>query len=156
MTPALPTIADYVIVSLVGGLAGALAMYAAGRMLNSFGWVKGNIIVAIGHSFLHRRKNAFALGVVLHVGFSVLFAPLYLLILSQFGFVDKPFGLLGGGFLGFFHGVFVSLALVWISSNRPMLPEFSGARLSIGVLHCAGHIAYGAVVGYVVAVVLQN
>jgi hypothetical protein len=156
MPPTLPTLADYVIVALLGGLAGAFVMYGVGAILNSFGWVKGNIIVAIGDIFLHRRKNAFALGLVLHVGTSILFAPLYLVILSRFGFIEKPFAMLAGAFLGLLHGIFVSIALVWVSSNRPMLPEFTGARLPLGVMHCVGHIAYGAVVGFVAAIVLQN
>ena len=101
-------------------------------------------------------RNAFQLGWLLHIGTSLAFAPLYLLALSWADRVVLPGALVSGAFLGFFHGVFVSLALVWVSSNRPMLPEFLGARLPLGIMHCAGHIAYGAVVGTVVALVTQR
>ena len=83
------------------------------------------------------------------------FAPFYLLVLSKIGFVSFPDALIAGAFFGFFHGLFVSLALVWVASNQPMLPEFTGARLPLGVMHCAGHVAYGATVGCVITLVLS-
>lgn len=150
-----PSITDYLLVSFIGGGAGAAAMYFGVRVLNALGWVKGDILLAIGHIFLHRRKNAFQLGLLLHVATSVAFAPLYLLILSKIGFVTFPGALGAGAFFGLFHGLFVSLWLVWASSNQPMLPEFTGARLPFGVMHCAGHIAYGVTVGCVIALVLS-
>lgn len=155
VTPVPTTLGDYLWVTLLGGACGAAAMYGVVRVLNRFGWVKGDIILAIGQIFLHRRKNAFGLGLLLHVGTSLAFAPIYLLILSKTGFVVFPVALMVGAFLGLLHGIFVTLALVWVSSDRPMLPEFTGARLPLAVMHCAGHIAYGAVVGTTVAWVMD-
>lgn len=150
-----PTISEYFLVSVIGGGAGAAAMYFGVRVLNALGWVKGDILLAIGDIFLHRRKNAFRLGLLLHVLTSVAFAPLYLVVPWKMGFVSFPSAILAGSFIGLFHGLFVSLALVWVASNQPMLPEFTGARLPLGVMHCVGHIAYGAVVGCVIALVLR-
>jgi hypothetical protein len=130
-------------------------MYCTIRIMNVLGWVRGDIILAIGDIFLHRRENAFRLGFLIHVGTSLLFAPFYLLILSTIGFVTVPDVLIAGGFFGLLHGLFVSLALVWVSSNEPMLPEFSGARLPLGVMHCVGHIAYGISVAAVIAAVVE-
>lgn len=130
-------------------------MYFGVRVLNSLGWVKGDILLAIGDIFLHRRQDAFRLGTLLHVLTSIAFAPVYLFILSKIGFVELPVAAVAGAFFGFFHGVFVSLALVWVSSNKDMLPEFTGARLPLGVMHCVGHIVYGALVGVVIAFVLK-
>lgn len=130
-------------------------MYAGVRLLNSLGWVKGDILLAIGHIFRHRRESSLKFGLFVHLATSIAFAPLYLLGLAQIGWITMPASVLAGAFFGFFHGLFVALALVWVASNEPMLPEFSGARLPLGVMHCAGHIIYGATVGMVVAVVLR-
>jgi len=148
-----PPITEYLLVSAVGGGTGAAAMYFGVGVLNALGWAKGDILLAIGDIFLHRRKNAFQLGLLLHVVTSVAFAPLYLLVLAKIGFVAFPGALMAGAFFGFFHGLFASLGLVWVASNQPMLPEFTGARLPFGVIHCAGHIAYGATVGCVIALI---
>jgi hypothetical protein len=156
MNFAAPSIADYVMIALIGGPLGALAMYGVVRVLNSTGWVKGNIIDAIGDLFRHRGKTTAQSGTVIHLVTSVAFAPLYLFVLSELGLTTLPSSVIGGCFFGFFHGVFVSLALVWVASNRPMLPKFTGARLPLGVMHCIGHIAYGAVLGLVVALLLKD
>ena len=73
-------------------------MYFGVRVLNALGWAKGDFLLAIGHIFLHRRKNAFALGLLLHVATSVAFVPLYLLVLSKIGFVAFPEAFLVGAF----------------------------------------------------------
>src|SRR4051812_23290920 len=150
-----PTVNDYVLVTVIGGLTGAAAMYFVERILNVFSWVKGDILLAIGDVFLHHRENALRVGILVHVLTALLFAPLYLLVLSTVGFVTLPNAVIAGGFFGFFHGLFVSLAFVWVASNEPMLPEFSGARLPLGIMHCAGHVAYGAVLGCMTALVLR-
>jgi hypothetical protein len=149
-----PTLTEYLLVSVVGGAAGAVALYGGVRALNALGWARGDILLALGHIFLHRRPRAFQLGLLLHAVTSVAFAPWYLLILSKTGFVAFPGALMAGAFFGFLHGLFVSLGLVWVASNQPMLPEFTGARLPFGVMHFAAHIAYGATVGSVIALTL--
>lgn len=146
-----PSAAEYLKVALLGGPAGAIAMYAVVRVLNAAGWVKGDIILAIGNIFLHRRKNAVKTGWLLHFGTAILFAPVYLLVLSRLGLTAFPVALGAGLLLGLFHGIFVTLGLVWVASNQPMLPEFTGARLPLAVMHCAGHLAYGVVVGLVIS-----
>lgn len=150
-----PTITEFFWVSALGGGAGAAAMYCGVRALNALDWAKGNFLLAIGDIFLHRRRGAFRLGLLLHIVTSVAFAPLYLIALSKTGLTAFPEAFIAGTFFGFFHGLFVSLALVWVSSNQSMLPEFMGARLPLGVIHCAGHIAYGATVGCVIAFVVS-
>jgi hypothetical protein len=60
-----PTTSDLLLIAAVGGGVGATVMYLAVRILNALGWAKGDILLAIGHSFLHRRKNAFRIGLLL-------------------------------------------------------------------------------------------
>lgn len=151
-----PTISDLLLIAAVGGGVGATVMYFGVRILNSLKWAKGDLLLAIGHIFLHRRKNAFRVGLLLHVITSVAFAPVYLLVLSKIGFVAFPDVFLAGAFFGFLHGLFVTLGLVWVASNQPMLPEFTGARLPLGVMHWTGHIAYGATVAGVIGLLSQS
>ena len=99
-----PTLSEYLLVSGVGGVTGAAAMYFGVRVLNALGWAKGDILLAIGHIFLHRRRNAFQLGLLLHVLTSVAFAPLYLLVLPKIGFVAFPDALMAGVFSASFTG----------------------------------------------------
>jgi hypothetical protein len=62
-----PTNDGLFLVSIVGGRIGAAAMYFVVRVLNMLGWAKGDILLAIGSIFLHRRKSSFQLGLLLHV-----------------------------------------------------------------------------------------
>ncbi|MEO6568081.1 MAG: hypothetical protein ABIO94_04905 [Opitutaceae bacterium] len=155
MTIVHPSFSDYVIMVTVGGPLGALAMYGVVGILNSAGWVKGNIILAIGDLF-YRGKNAFWRGAIIHLGTSMAFAPLYLVILFRLSLTTLSRALVGGMFIGFFHGIFVTLGLVWVASNRPMLPEFTGARLPLALMHWVGHIAYGAMMGCIVSFLLRQ
>lgn len=86
MTPIPATANDYLWVTIVGGAGGAAAMYGVVRALNVFGWVKGDIILAIGEIFLHRRKNAFQLGLLLHIGSSVAFAAAQMVMIAGLPF----------------------------------------------------------------------
>lgn len=47
-----PSTADCLKVALLGGPAGAIAMYAVVRVLNAAGWVKGDITLAIRNIFI--------------------------------------------------------------------------------------------------------
>jgi hypothetical protein len=61
-----------------------------------------------------------------------------------------PLSLMLGLGVGIFHGIVVSLMLVWVVSDRHPLEEFKEADLLVGLSHFAGHVAYGGVVGLVV------
>jgi hypothetical protein len=43
--------------------------------------------------------------------------------------------------------------LVWLISDAHPLPEFKDADFAVGLVHFAGHVAYGAVVGLVIGLI---
>lgn len=138
-------------ISLVAGTAGAIAMYIAMRIINLAGWAEGDMILAVGSLATKRRDNAFAVGIAIHLSTAVVFAFLYMLALSSLGFVKFPGAMISGAFFGVFHGIFVSLGLVWVASDQHPLEEFRGATLPIGVMHFVGHVVFGGVVGLVIS-----
>ena len=150
MYPESPTVSDFVLISLIAGTAGAIAMYFTMRLINISGWAKGDMLLALGSMALNRRENAFLVGTVIHWVSSIVFAFLYLLVLSKTGCLHFPAALFGGAFLGGLQGFFVSLALVWVATDRHPLEEFRNADLPIGVMHLVGHIAFGATVGFII------
>jgi hypothetical protein len=66
------------------------------------------------------------------------------------GLTHLPNSLMLGLGVGVFHGMLVSLMLVWVVSESHPLEEFNEAGLAVGLSHFAGHVAFGAVVGLVV------
>ena len=144
-------VSDYIIMSIVAGAAGAIAMYGVMRIINTTGWTKGDMILAVGSLVTKQLSNAFAVGTAIHLATAIIFAFLYLFALSNFGFTQFPLAVAIGAFFGVLHGIIVSLALVWVVSDQHPLEEFRSASLPIGIMHFAGHVAYGATVGLVIS-----
>src|SRR5690606_29755553 len=90
-------------------------------------------------------------GVLLHGAMAIGAALIYTALMIAFGMTGWPSSLLVGLGLGTFHGIVVSLALVWMVADAHPLPEFREAGPAVFLEHIFGHIAYGAVVGIVVA-----
>jgi len=143
---------EYVLISIVAGLIGAIAMYVGMRILNRTGLAQGDMIVAVGSLVTHQRKNAFVTGGLIHAVLGVIFAFLYLLGLTRLGFVNFPSAVICGFLFGSTHGVIVALALVWVAADQHPLAEFKRASAAVGVLHFAGHVVYGIAVGLVIAI----
>jgi len=143
---------EYWFTSLAAGLLGALAMEAAMALIGRADWAKGSMIVALGSLVTGHRENAFRTGVIIHATSAILFALIYNAAMLQFGFARFPEAFFVGTGFGVIHGIMVSLALVWVIAEQHPLEEFNDAGFAVGLRHLAGHIAYGAVVGLVVAV----
>lgn len=145
------SISTYAALSVVAGVAGAIAMYIVMRLLNTWNWAHGDMIVAVGSMITKRRENGFGVGALVHLATGVIFAFLYLLGLAKLGFVHFPASVISGLFIGSLHGSAVALALVWVASDRHPLEEFQRASLAVGTLHFIGHCVFGFVVGVVIA-----
>jgi hypothetical protein len=142
---------DYLITALVAGVLGAAAMELVMWLISRANWVKGSMIVALGSLFTRSRTNAFGTGVVVHALSAIGFALLYTLLMDSFGLARFPAAFFVGIGFGVIHGIIVSLALVWVVAERHPLEEFTEAGFAVGVTHFAGHVAYGAMVGLVIA-----
>jgi len=141
---------NYIMISIIAGSAGAIGMYLVMRLINRTGWAQGDMIFAVGSMVTKRRETAFAVGTAIHWVAAVAFAFCYLLALSKLDFVRFPQAVICGLFFGALHGIVVSLALVWVVSDQHPLEEFRSASFPIGVMHFAGHVVYGVIVGLVI------
>jgi len=142
----------FIMTCLVAGVLGGLAMEGALWLIGRAGWAKADMIVALGSMFTKSRETAWRVGAILHTVSAIGFAVLYTLLMHALGATEMPWsGALGVG-VGFLHGLIVSLGLVWVVAEQHPLEEFNEAGLAIGLSHIVGHVAYGAVVGLVVAI----
>jgi hypothetical protein len=145
------TIVNFLLTSLVAGLFGGVAMEAVLWALGAAGWAKADMIVALGSLLTKSRVSAWRVGASVHAVSAIVFAMLYTLLLRRLGITYMPQSMMLGAAVGFGHGLIVSLGLVWVVAEQHPLQEFNEAGLAIGLSHILGHVAYGAVVGLVVA-----
>lgn len=145
------SVADLLLIALGAGILGAAAMEFVMWLISRAGWAQGNMIIAIGSLITRSRTNAFRTGIILHAISAVGFALLYTFIMEMIGVARFPTAIFVGAGFGVLHGIVVSLALVWVVAEEHPLEEFNEAGLAVGVSHLAGHVAYGAAVGLVIA-----
>jgi len=150
MNPA-STIATFLVYAALAGLCGALAMTAVMKLVARTGWARGDMIVAVGSLFTKTRATAFSVGLVLHVLSAIVFGQIYTVLLIGLSLAAWPEGLFAGAGFGVFHGLVVSLALCWVVADQHPLEEFRRTGVSVALTHFIGHVAYGVVVGLVIA-----
>lgn len=136
------------VAGVLGGLAMQLAMWLIGRA--NLNLAKGDMILALGSLITKSRDNAYRVGFIVHATAAIGFALVYTLLMVTLGYTHLPQSLTLGVGIGIGHGLLVSLMLVWVVSDHHPLAEFKEADLLVGLSHFAGHVAYGAVVGFVV------
>jgi hypothetical protein len=136
--------------SIVAGFAGIVALELTMWLITRKGWAQGNMIIALGSLLTRSRQNAFVTGALLHLVSGIGFAFLYAIAMGKLGFTHLPASLIAGVVFGSFHGLIVSLMLVWVVAEQHPLEEFTDAGLAVGVSHVAGHVAFGAAVGLVI------
>ena len=143
---------NFLVTALVAGVLGGIAMEAVLWVIGRGGWAKADMIVALGALFTKSRDTAWRVGATLHAVAAFGFAMVYTLLMAELGYTAMPHSMMLGMGMGFVHGLLVSLGLVWVVADHHPLEEFNEAGLAIGLSHIVGHVAYGAVVGFVVGV----
>jgi uncharacterized membrane protein YagU involved in acid resistance len=136
----------------VAGILGGSAMVGVMRLITQAAWEKTDMIVALGSMVTRARSNARRVGMAMHVLSAIVFALLYTVAMWKFGLARFPISFFVGIAFGIVHGMIVSLLLVWIIAEQHPLEEFREADLAVGLVHFAGHIAYGAVVGLTIGI----
>lgn len=141
---------QFVLVAAVAGLIGAAGMAAVLFLFSRKGWTRANLIVALGSVVTRKSQNAFGVGITLHAVAGIVFAMVYTIIFAFFG-LDHPLAILFVGlFLGFLHGIVMSLIIVVTLVLSEGDGEFKKVEFSAGPVHLIGHIVYGLLVGAVV------
>ncbi len=141
----------FILTALVGGAIGGVVMEWVLWAVGKLGWAKADMIVALGSLFTKQRQTGWRTGVVIHAFAGFFFGILYTWAMVQTGMTHFPVSLGLGAGIGFVHGLFVSLGLVWVVADQHPLEEFKEADLAIGLSHIVGHVAYGLALGIVVA-----
>jgi len=140
----------YLSTSLIAGVLGGLAMQLAMWLIARANLAKGDMILALGSLITKSRDSAYRVGFIVHAVAAIGFGLVYTLLMVTLGYTHLPQSLTLGVGVGIGHGLLVSLMLVWVVSDQHPLAEFKEADLLVGLSHFAGHVAYGAVVGFVV------
>ena len=148
---AVTLIVTFLFYSALAGLLGALAMSGAMRLLATTQWARGDMVVAVGSLLTKSRENALMVGIIMHGISAIGFGVIYTLLLMGLHLNHWPMGLFAGTFFGVFHGLIVSLTLCWVVADQHPLEEYRHVGVSVAVSHFVGHVAYGAVVGLVIA-----
>jgi len=138
--------------AITAGLVGAGAMWAAMRLIERAGPPTGGMVMAVGSLLTRSRDNALPVGIAVHLFSAITFGVLYTVLIRMVGLTAWPHAFFTAGGLGLFHGLVVSLALVWIVSDNHPLTEFRKATPLIFLSHFAGHIVFGFVVGLVISI----
>ena len=152
MTTDVSVIVTFLVTIIVAGLLGVAALEFAMWLVARGVTSRANMVVAIGSLMTRSLDSAFMVGAFVHATAAIVFSTLYALLMLGLGLTDMPQAFMVGIGFGIFHGIVVSLILVWVVSDTHPLEEFKKASLAVGLSHFAGHVAYGAVVGLVVGV----
>lgn len=136
----------------IAGLLGAVAMWGAMRLIERAGPATGGMVIALGSLFTGSRVNALRTGAYLYFFSAIFFGVLYTLLMRRLEMTAWPHALFTGAGFGLFHGLVVSLGLVWVVADNHPLEEFRKATPVIFLSHFAGHIVFGTVAGLVIAI----
>ncbi|HEX2862784.1 MAG TPA: hypothetical protein VHN79_14145 [Lacunisphaera sp.] len=140
----------YLCTALAAGVLGGLAMEGAMWLIAKAGLARGDMVLALGSLLTKSRENAYRVGLIVHATAALGFGLVYTLLMVVLGYTAMPGSLMLGLGVGIFHGIVVSLMLVWVVADHHPLEEFKEADLLVGLSHFAGHAAYGGVAGLVV------
>ena len=145
-------ILNYLLTSIVAGVLGGVAMLFVMWLMTRNGLAKGNMVVALGGLVTRSRERALRVGLMLHTLSAMGFAMVYAMLMLWVGATGMPSALMVGVGAGLFHGLIVSLMLVWVVAEVHPFEEYSEAGLAVGLSHLLGHVVYGAVVGLVIGI----
>jgi hypothetical protein len=139
----------FVILAIVAGVTGTVAMSLMMWFIHQRGWANADMIRAVGSMVTRRYDNALVPGLFLHLLAGILFAIPYLIIMRATGisnwFVIMQIGLA----IGTMHGAAMVFVLMAMAEKHP-LEQFRVAGPAVGWAHVIGHMAYGTGVGLAV------
>jgi hypothetical protein len=144
--------AELLTYAILAGLCGAFAMWLVMRLIERAGPPTGGMVRAVGSLLTRSRTNALPVGVAVYLFSAVVFGVLYTVLMQMTGLTAWPHALFTAGGFGLFHGLVVSLGLVWIVSDNHPLTEFRKATPLVFLSHFAGHIVFGLTVGLVISI----
>lgn len=138
------------IFTIVAGIVGTAGMSLAMWAITKSGVANAGMIRAIGSLFTKSYGNSFNPGIIIHFISGILFAFLYVILISIFAPTSIAAAIGTGAMIGLFHGVaFAFLLVIMVAEHHP-LEQFRAAGFEVAIAHLVGHIIYGILVGLVV------
>ena len=134
-------------IPLLGGLAGTAAMTLLLEIPKWFRIGNIDIIRAAGSLITRKQENSFLPGLIIHFSAGIIFAYVYIFLLS---FSHIPINPLSGLFLGGIHGALIMLLVsIMILEHHPIAIYHERGPMT-GFAQLLAHMVYGLVVGTVV------
>ncbi len=140
------------ILTVVAGIVGTAGMSLAMWLITASGIANAAMIRAIGSLFTKSYDNSFEPGIVIHFISGILFAFLYVILISIFAPTSVAAAIGAGAMIGVFHGVAFSFLLVIMVAEHHPIEQFRNAGFEVAIAHFVGHVIYGLLVGVVVGV----
>ena len=138
------------LLTIVAGIVGTTGMSLAMWIITRSGIANASMIRAIGSLFTKSYKNSFEPGLVIHLISGILFAFLYVILISIFAPTSIAAAIGAGTMIGVFHGVAFGFLLVITVAEHHPLEQFRKAGFEVAIAHFVGHVIYGLLVGLVV------
>lgn len=138
------------LLTIVAGIVGTSGMSLAMWMITKSGIANAAMIRAIGSLFTKSYDNSFGPGLVIHFISGILFAFLYVILISIFAPNSVAAAIGTGAMIGVFHGVAFGFLLVITVAEHHPLEQFRNAGFEVAIAHFVGHVIYGILVGLVV------
>ncbi len=138
------------LLTIVAGIVGTAGMSFAMWLITVSGIANAAMIRAIGSLFTKSYDNSFEPGIVIHFISGILFAFLYVILISIFAPTSVAAAIGAGAMIGVFHGVAFSFLLVIMVAEHHPIERFRNAGFEVAIAHFVGHVIYGLLVGLVV------
>ena len=144
------SIGYYIWLSFLSGVIGT-----AGMTLLLFAMTKSNVINvdllgALGSLFTKKLSSATRVGLMIHAVVGIIFAFIYVLIISAFK-INTFINCIGAGILiGFIHASLVSFLLVPSVAESHPIKKFQKEGFVVAFSYWTAHILYGFLIGLVI------
>lgn len=139
------------IFTIVAGIVGTAGMSLAMWIITKSGIANAAMIRAIGSMFTKSYDDSFGPGLAVHFISGILFAFLYVILISILAPISVAATIATGAMIGVFHGVAFGFLLVITVAEHHPIEQFRSAGFEVAIAHFVGHVIYGTLVGLVVA-----
>lgn len=131
---------------IVAGFIATLGITSVLWGITKSGWTNADMIRAVGSFFTKSYENAFRVGLLIHFFNGIVFAALYLHVLSILSLTNIGAEIMMGGVIGFGQGFLVSWGIVRFADKHPV-EQFQEADFQVALAHLIGHVVYGLLIG---------
>ena len=135
-----------IVMPIFAGLIATAGITGVLWAINKTGWTNADMVRAIGSFFTKSRENALGIGLAIHFVNGIVFAAVYLHILSTLGLSNLGFEIFFGGLFGFAQGLVVGWCIVRFADVHPV-EQFQNADFQVAAAHTVAHIVYGMLIG---------